>query len=406
MGILRPAGREVTQARLFQVFSCASETCRGGFRRRRKNRAKMEGNTTHEDSEDHNISDSFEASALSEGFHASGSMDTTAEMSEDVTKSAAKSKLSSTINSTSTQDDPLEIDRNGSTENLIVTTANESRSFGEDEILNIPEPATSGQAIQDTSIGKTDCPSTWSTTPSVYGLLLTNLFVILMVFILPVICGIDEDNEGQSGKLVSLCKIDPFSILIYSHTFYWVCHLFADQYLKHHHRRARLLGYLEFYIKTKNLRRSPFYIISGGNAILLITSTALNDSCYPKENCPKWVNIELLRAIICLECLIVSFLWTKYIVAIKKFKKDNQRPDIYRDAFRRRVLNQGIDVSATSAEILNAQNTQHAFDEVDVMELQSELLVCLCPKIAQEPDLLRQILHREATGQNLPREDA
>merc|ERR1712179_3086 len=321
MGILRPAGREVTQARLFQVFSCASETCRGGFRRRRKNRAKMEGNTTHEDSEDHNISDSFEASALSEGFHASGSMDTTAEMSEDVTKSAAKSKLSSTINSTSTQDDPLEIDRNGSTENLIVTTANESRSFGEDEILNIPEPATSGQAIQDTSIGKTDCPSTWSTTPSVYGLLLTNLFVILMVFILPVICGIDEDNEGQSGKLVSLCKIDPFSILIYSHTFYWVCHLFADQYLKHHHRRARLLGYLEFYIKTKNLRRSPFYIISGGNAILLITSTALNDSCYPKENCPKWVNIELLRAIICLECMIVSFMWTKYIVAIKKFKK-------------------------------------------------------------------------------------
>merc|ERR1712179_589511 len=146
---------------------------RGGFRRRRKNRAKMEGNTTHEDSEDHNISDSFEASALSEGLHASGSMDTTAEMSEDVTKSAAKSKWSSTINSTSTQDDPLEIDRNGSTENLvvdrngstenlIVTTANESRSFGEDEILNIPEPATSGQAIQDTSIGKTDCPSTWS----------------------------------------------------------------------------------------------------------------------------------------------------------------------------------------------------------------------------------------------------
>jgi len=388
----------------------------------------MEGNTHREDSEDHNISDSFEASALSEGFHASGSIDTTAEMSEEVTKSAAKSKLSSTLNSESTLDDPLEIDRNGSTENLIVdrngstesldddrngstehlivTAANESRSFGEDEILNIPEPATSGQAIQDTSIGKTDCPSTWSTTPSAYGLLLTNFFVILMVFILPVICGIDEDNEGQHGKLTSLCKIDPFSILIYSHTFYWVCHLFADQYLKHHHRRARLLGYLEFYINTKNLRRSPFYIISGGNAIILITSTALSDSCYPKENCPKWVNIELLRAIICLECLIVSFMWTKYIVRVKKFKKDNQKPDIYRDAFRRRVLNKGIDVSANSEQILNAQNAQQAFDECDVMELQSELLVQLCPQITQEPDLLRQILHREATGQNLPREDA
>ena len=88
--------------------------------------------------------------------------------------------------------------------------------------------------------------------------------MVLMVFILPVICGVDEDNEGQSGKTPSMCGIDPFSILIYSHTFYWGCHLTADQYLKYHHRQARLLGYLEFYINTKNLRRSPFYMISGG----------------------------------------------------------------------------------------------------------------------------------------------
>ena len=32
----------------------------------------MENNTHHEDSEVHNISDSFEASAFSEGFHANG----------------------------------------------------------------------------------------------------------------------------------------------------------------------------------------------------------------------------------------------------------------------------------------------------------------------------------------------
>jgi len=345
----------------------------------------------------------MENSALSEGFDASDmdttAADTTADMSQEVIKSDAKSKHS--LNSTSTLNDPLDLDRNGSTENLIVTTANESRSIGEDEILNIPEPATSEHPIRDTS--KTDCPSTWSTTPAVYWLLLTNLFMVLMVFILPVICGIDEDNEGQSGKQHNQCGIDPFSILIYSHSFYWGCHLMGDQYLKYHHRRARLLGYLEFYIKTKNLRRSPFYLISGGNAILLITATILNDTCYQVPNCPKWVNIELLRAIICLECMTVSFMWTKYTVAVKKFKKDNKMPDVYREEFRRRVLNKGVDISGTSDQLLNDPESR---DEIDVMELQSELLVCLCPKITEEPDLLRQILHREATGNNLPREDA
>jgi len=355
----------------------------------------MENSTHHEDSDVHNISDSFEASALSEGFHANG-MDTTADITE-VTKSDTKSKHS--LNSTSTLNDPLELDRNGSTENLIVTTANESRSIGEDEILNIPEPATSEQPIRDAS--KTDCPSTWSTKPWVFFLILTNFFVVVMVFTLPVICGIDEDNEGQSGKQQNHCGVDPFSILIYSHSFYWVCHLIGDQYLKYHHRRARLLGYLEFYIKTKNLRRSPFYLISGGNAIILITATVLNDTCYQVANCPKWVNIELLRAIICLECMTVAFMWTKYIVAVKKFVKDNKRPDIYREEFRRRVLNKGIDISGTSDQL----NDSESRDEIDVMELQSELLVCLCPKITEEPDLLRQILHREATGNNLPREE-
>ena len=88
-----------------------------------------------------------------------------------------------------------------------------------------------------------------------------------------------------------------------------------------------------------------------GNAILLITATALNDSC-KTENCPKWVNIELLRAIICLECMIVAFMWTKYIVAVKKFKKENKRPDVYREEFRRKVLNKGNFKSSKNMAII------------------------------------------------------
>ena len=111
-----------------------------------------------------------------------------------------------------------------------------------------------------TLCSKSDCPSNWCTTPSVYFLLLTNLFMILMVFVLPVICEV-KNQDGTGNR----CAVEPFSILIYCHAFYWVCHLVVDQYLKFHHRNGRLLGYLEFYIQTKNLRRSPFYIISAGN---------------------------------------------------------------------------------------------------------------------------------------------
>jgi hypothetical protein len=87
----------------------------------------------------------------------------------------------------------------------------------------------------------------------------------------------------------------------------------------------------------------------------------------------------------------------------KKFKKENKRPDVYREEFRRKVLNKGANDSGISDQLLTDPESR---DEIDVMELQSELLVCLCPNVAQEPDILRQILHREATGQNLPRRDA
>ena len=67
------------------------------------------------------------------------------------------------------------------------------------------------------------------------------------------------------------------------------------------------------------------------------------------------------------------------------------------------LIFQGLDISGGSDQPID---NPESVDEIDVMELQSELLVCLCPKITQEPDILRQILHREATGRNLPREEA
>jgi hypothetical protein len=237
---------------------------------------------------------------------------------------------------------------------------------------------------------KSDCPTNWCTAPAVYFLLFTNLFMVLMVFILPVICEVKNEDNNETGNR---CVVEPFSILIFCHAFYWICHLVVDQYLKFHHRNGRLLGYLEFYIQTKNLRRSPFYIISAGNVILLVTDKVLYESCDAKPDCMAAINIELLRAIIVLECMTVAFMWTRYIVAVKKFKKENRRPDIFREEFRRRVLPAG------NAEFRDQETND---EKLEVMVLQSELLIQLCPKIGEEPDILRQNLNGEA--RNLPRQ--
>ena len=51
-------------------------------------------------------------------------------------------------------------------------------------------------------------------------------------------------------------------------------------------RFSRCRGYIEFYLNTKNLRRTPFYMVSIGNAVLLLTVTALHDYCDHENNCP------------------------------------------------------------------------------------------------------------------------
>ena len=49
----------------------------------------------------------------------------------------------------------------------------------------------------------------------------------------------------------------------------------------------RCRGYIDFYLNTKNLRRTPFYMVSIGNAVLLLTVTALHDYCdHETNNCP------------------------------------------------------------------------------------------------------------------------
>jgi len=220
-----------------------------------------------------------------------------------------------------------------------------------------------------------------------YILLLTNLMVVLVVFILPVICDSGRTPEQQ-------CFANPFSFLIYSHAIYWFAHLMGDQYLKQKHRVGRLCGYLEFYVQTKNLRRTPFYVISFFNAILLIVETALEDYCESVGGCEsKETKIEVLRGFITLECMSVSFMWTKYIVLCKKFKKTRRVPDLWRPDFRAEVLNLRTPTPNSGDQSVEVFPPHNPRNEYDLLEIQTELLNYLVPAIDKlNENRLQQIL--------------
>ena len=80
-------------------------------------------------------------------------------------------------------------------------------------------------------------------------------------------------------------RFGSFSLLIYTHGAHWAAFLIIDQFLHHHHHKSRLQGYLEFYVKTKNIRRAPFYILSIGNAVLMIVVMILHDICNRSSDC-------------------------------------------------------------------------------------------------------------------------
>lgn len=86
------------------------------------------------------------------------------------------------------------------------------------------------------------------------------------------------------------------------------------------------------------MRRAPFYLVSFCNAILLLTSTALNDYCDQTHCKNKLFKVDYLRVLITLLCLIVLCCWGNYAINVRDFNKERKKPDILREEARRRLL--------------------------------------------------------------------
>ena len=113
----------------------------------------------------------------------------------------------------------------------------------------------------------------------------------------------------------------------------------------------RLNGYLEFYLKTKNIRRAPFYILSAGNAVLMIVVMILHDYCDNQPHCKStltkvvpvigWIDegidqlfvfqVDYLRGLITLESLVITCLVVNYMMWVVDFHKRQMPPDVLRE---------------------------------------------------------------------------
>lgn len=179
------------------------------------------------------------------------------------------------------------------------------------------------------------------TVPAASVAMISSVLMILAVFLIPAI-------------LDDYPSVDSFSALIYCHSVWWVVHLFVDPYLKRKHKLSRIRGYIGFYLKTKNTRRAPFYVISFGNFALLLTVTALHDYCdvggggsmegpdgvvLPTSgSCPDpLTKVDWIRSVITIEALLVVTLYIYYIHRVYLFNKAKKKPDIMRDDVMRKL---------------------------------------------------------------------
>jgi len=161
-----------------------------------------------------------------------------------------------------------------------------------------------------------------STPPLLIILIILMILEAVALFVIPLLCP------------ESACGISSYSLLLYLHSVMWFVIMIADRYLRVQHNILRSSGYLEFYRETRNIRRTPFVIYSGGNAILLILVTILNDYCDPAQahcNGIPLSKINYLQIMCVAEIVIVVPLLIILLGKTFGFNRSEASPDVNQD---------------------------------------------------------------------------
>merc|ERR1719189_3008645 len=213
-----------------------------------------------------------------------------------------------------------------------------------------------------------------TTIPAATLSIIAGFIMIASVFAIPALC--EKRPEPHKDTLGSnpfiQCHIDSFSLLIYVHSFYWAAHLCLDPYLKKKHKENRIAGYLDFYLKTKNIRRAPFYLVSVGNFMLLIVTTILHDYCggfalICRED--RFMKVDWLRGLITVECMTIMSLFSYYIIKMREFNRMQMPPDVLRDTYMRALRdNLVLRFDENRPIIRNSNQTSQEIEEANVRE--------------------------------------
>lgn len=231
-----------------------------------------------------------------------------------------------------------------------------------------------------------------TTIPAAALSIVAGFIMIASVFAIPALC--EKRPEPHHDKVGAnpfiQCQVDSFSMLIYVHSLYWVAHLCLDPYLKKKHKENRIAGYLDFYLKTKNIRRAPFYLVSVGNFGLLIVMTILHDYCGYGEKCQdRFMKVDWLRGLITVECMTIMSLFSYYIIKMREFNRSQMPPDVLRDSYMRALRDNLVLRFDEQRPIV--MNTNRTIDEMgDASRREEEAYQRNAIIIAQNEDLQGQ----------------
>ncbi|XP_048748250.1 transmembrane protein 192-like [Ostrea edulis] len=144
----------------------------------------------------------------------------------------------------------------------------------------------------------------------------------IVVIVVAEVCMFVVPLQGICNK--SVCA--NLSFVCYTHGGLWFLMLLFDFIYQIQHSRNRKLGYLEFYRKTRNIRRMPLLINSGANALLVIVVCLRLDSVTSNTDQRLALQIGISLEMV---AILVFLIW--YLVLSITFNNRQAGPDVVRE---------------------------------------------------------------------------
>ncbi|UJR25723.1 hypothetical protein I4U23_007075 [Adineta vaga] len=189
----------------------------------------------------------------------------------------------------------------------------------EDRLMNINDDVTNDTLPL---IVRTEQP--YRRIPTTIFIVIHILFTIMfetVIVLFPFLC--------YDKNIKQICdNHSPYNIALYIHAGSYIISVIFDRLYHYYQDLSRQYGYLEFYRRTRNLRRTPLIVISTGNAILVAMIKLLED--YQSLILPvqPWHCLAILTT---LEVIIILIVLLCYLVITIKFNKERARPDATQD---------------------------------------------------------------------------